>query len=49
MIDIKYDQVLVGEGKAFKIFYTGEKMQIVGLSVVSGNIQKGRSAQNHPQ
>ncbi|MBP7774114.1 translation initiation factor IF-2, partial [Candidatus Gracilibacteria bacterium] len=41
MIDIKYDQVLVGEGKALKIFYTGEKMQIVGLSVVSGNIQKG--------
>lgn len=40
MIDIKYDQVLVGEGKALKIFYTGEKMQIVGLSVVSGNIQK---------
>ena len=41
MIDIKYDQVLVGEGKALKIFYTGEKMQIVGLSVESGNIQKG--------
>ncbi len=41
MIDIKYDQVLVGEGKALKIFYTGEKMQIVGLSVISGNIQKG--------
>lgn len=41
MIDIKYDQVLVGEGKALKIFYTAEKMQIVGLSVVSGNIQKG--------
>ncbi|MBP6921480.1 translation initiation factor IF-2 [Candidatus Gracilibacteria bacterium] len=41
MIDIKYDQVLVGEGKALKIFYTGEKMQIVGLNVVSGNIQKG--------
>lgn len=40
MIDIKYDQVLVGEGKALKIFYTGEKMQIVGLTVVSGNIQK---------
>jgi translation initiation factor IF-2 len=40
MIDIKYDQVLVGEGKALKIFYTGEKMQIVGLNVVSGNIQK---------
>lgn len=41
MIDIKYDQVLVGEGKALKIFYTGEKMQIVGLSVTMGNIQKG--------
>ena len=41
MIDIKYDQVLVGEGKALKIFYTAEKMQIVGLSVVAGNIQKG--------
>jgi translation initiation factor IF-2 len=40
MIDIKYDQVLVGEGKALKIFYTGEKMQIVGLTVVSWNIQK---------
>jgi len=40
MIDIKYDQVLVGEGKALKIFYTGEKMQIVGLSVTMGNIQK---------
>jgi len=41
MIDIKYDQVLVGEGKALKIFYTGDKMQIVGLSVIAGNIQKG--------
>ncbi len=40
MIDIKYDQLLIGEGKALKIFYTGEKMQIVGLSVDSGNIQK---------
>lgn len=40
MIDIKYDQVLVGEGKTLKIFYTGEKMQIVGLSVTMGNIQK---------
>ena len=40
MIDIKYDQLLIGEGKALKIFYTGEKMQIVGLTVVSGNIQK---------
>jgi translation initiation factor IF-2 len=40
MIDIKYDQVLVGEGKALKIFYTAEKMQIVGLNVISGNIQK---------
>lgn len=40
MIDIKYDQVLVGEGKTLKIFYTAEKMQIVGLNVVSGNIQK---------
>lgn len=41
MIDIKYDQVLIGEWKALKIFYNGEKMQIVGLSVLSGNIQKG--------
>lgn len=40
MIDVKYDQILVGEGKALKIFYTAEKMQIVGLSVVSGNVQK---------
>lgn len=40
MIDIKYDQVLIGEGKALKIFYTGEGMMIVGLLVVSGNIQK---------
>ena len=40
MIDIKYDQVLIGEGKALKIFYTGEKMQITGLEVTSGNIQK---------
>lgn len=40
MIDIKYDQLLIGEGKALKIFYTGEKMQIVGLSVLTGNIQK---------
>ncbi len=40
MIDIKYDQLLIGEGKALKIFYTGEKMQIVGLSVTSGNVQK---------
>ena len=40
MIDIKYDQVLVGEGRALKIFYTGDKMQIVGLTVTSGNIQK---------
>jgi translation initiation factor IF-2 len=40
MIDVKYDQILIGEGKALKIFYTGEKMQIVGLSVTSGNVQK---------
>lgn len=40
MIDIKYDQLLIGEGTALKIFYTGEKMQIVGLSVDTGNVQK---------
>ncbi len=40
MIDIKYDQVLIGEWKTLKIFYTAEKMQIVGLLVVSGNVQK---------
>lgn len=40
MIDVKYDQILIGEGKALKIFYTGEKMQIVWLSVISGNVQK---------
>ncbi len=40
MIDVKYDQILIWEGKALKIFYTAEKMQIVGLSVTTGNVQK---------